>query len=70
MIPLLRATQTSQTRTEGTAWLQGLVGGQDGESLFNGQRVSVSEDENGLETGIGNSHRTVGMHVMPQNYTL
>lgn len=70
VIPLLRATQTSQTRTESTGWLQGLVGGQDGESCLMDSRVSVSEDENGPETGVGDSHRTGGIRVMPQNYTL
>ena len=49
---------------------QGLRGGDDGELLFNGYRVSVWDDEQVLEIDSGDGSTTLCMYLMPLNYIL
>ena len=50
-------------------WLPGAGGRGNGE-LFNGDRVSVREDEKVLEMDSGDGCTTMGMYLMQQNHSL
>lgn len=47
-----------------------LKGGGNGESLFNGFRVSVLEDQRVLEMDAGDGYTTLGMYFRPLSCTL
>lgn len=67
-IPLIRNNQIP--KTESRMVLPGAGGAGNGELLFDGYRISIWDDEKGLEMEGSHSHLTVWMYLMPLNYTL
>lgn len=50
-------------------WLPGAGGGENGELVFNGDRVSVAEGEKVLELDDGDGWVTLCMHLIPLSCT-
>ena len=61
---------SSQILGDRKQWLLGLRWVGDGQLVFNENRVSVWVDEKVLELDAEDGYTTVGMYLMPLNYTL
>lgn len=69
MIPFTWGPERRYILTESRMVGDGLGVKRGGESVLNVYQVPVWEDEEFLEMGSGDGFRTIGMYLMPQNYT-